>query len=196
MRAAAWDAMTIFGNRIMTPRLCLRKLEAEDLPYIVAWSNSREAHGEFLTPEKFDLARSREDLDAGRLWCSRSRTFVIETRDEELPIGTIHYWLRAEHDSQAVIALKIAVPSYRNRGFGTEAQKYLIIYLFTRLQLESVMMYTDIGNIPQQRCLAKLGFDLSESLLYEDAQVKRTGHLFRLDARSFSTTPVFHYVYE
>lgn len=180
----------------MTPRLCLRKIVKEDLPYIVAWSNSREAYGDYLTPEKHAPEQSLEDLEAGTLWSQKNKTFVIEVKDEEMPIGTIHYWMRSGESNTAVVALKIAIPSYRNKGFGTEAQKYLIIHLFERMQLSGVEMYTDIGNAAQQRCLNKLGFDLAESLQYDDAQVQRTGHLFRLDSERFSQASIYHYVYE
>ena len=57
-------------------------------------------------------------------------------------------------------------------------------------------MYTDINNRPQQRCLAKLGFSLIESLGYDDHQVQRVGHLFRLDAAAFSRHPLYRYHYE
>jgi RimJ/RimL family protein N-acetyltransferase len=188
--------MILFGDKIMTPRLCLRKVEQEDLPYIVAWSSSREAYGEYLTPEQQCTEKYLAELKSGSLWSEQSKTFVVEVKDEGMPIGTIHYWLRPEKSSRAVIALKVAIPSYRCKGYGTEAQKYLIIHLFQKMQLEGIEMYTDIGNAAQQRCLQKLGFDLAESLQYEDAQIKRTGHLFRLDAKQYMQTSIYHYFYE
>ncbi len=188
--------MNLFGDRIMSPRLCLRKIEKDDLPYIVAWSNSKEAYGDFLTPEQQDAEKTLDELEAGSLWSAQGKTFVIEVKDEDMPVGTIHYWLKPGKGNRAVIALKIAIPSYRNKGYGTEAQKYLIIHLFQKMQLDGVEMYTDIGNVAQQRCLKKLGFDLAESLQYEDAQVKRTGHLFRLNSEQFSQTSIYHYFYE
>ena len=51
------------------------------------------------------------------------------------------------------MALKISEPEMRNKGYGTEAQKYAIIQLFTRMKLQRVEMYTDIDNQSQQRCL-------------------------------------------
>jgi len=94
------------------------------------------------------------------------------------------------------MAVKIADPEQRNKGYGTEAQKYLIIHLFSRLKARSVEMYTDINNRPQQRCLTKLGFELVETLNYDDHQVKRVGHLFRMDVAHFSNNPVYRYHYE
>lgn len=187
--------MTLFGDRIMTPRLCLRKVETRDIPLLVAWSNRTAAHGLYLTPERASEEKIRRDHGAGTLWSERNKVFVIELR-EGTPIGTLHYWLRPENRKCAVVALKIAEPLYRGRGYGTEAQKYTIIYLLARMRLAAVEMYTDINNLTQQCCLRKLGFELVESLSYEDCHVPRTGHLFRIDADRFARTPAYHFYYE
>lgn len=180
----------------MTPRLRLRKVERGDLPLLVEWSNSKEAYGDFLTPECYELEKTAQDLKNGILWSEQNRLFIVDLKESEIPIGTIHYWIKSENKKLGVMAVKIALPAYRSSGFGTEAQKYLIKHLFERVRLTQVEMYTDVSNLSQQRCLIKLGFDLVESLQYEDAQVKRTGHLFKLSAERFTNTPIYHYVYE
>lgn len=188
-------SMTIFGNTIKTPRLILRKVEDEDIPLLADWSNSATAHGSYLTPDRSTVARSREEHATGMHWNEQNRIFIIEIKGS-VPIGTIHYWLRPEPKKCAVIALKVAETDFRNRGFGTEAQKYTIIYLMQRIKLSAVEMYTDIDNLPQQRCLQKLGFELVESLQYDDLGVSRTGHLYRLDTERFIRTPMYHFHYE
>jgi RimJ/RimL family protein N-acetyltransferase len=57
-------------------------------------------------------------------------------------------------------------------------------------------MHTDINNSAQQRCLQKLGFEHIESLIYDDQQKKRTGHLFRLTAEQYHSHPVYQFHYE
>lgn len=185
----------IFGDKILTPRLKLRRLVEEDLPLFVAWSNSQIAHGDYLTPDCIDEGRGRASIGSGAYWNDENRIFFIELRDEK-PIGTLHYWLRSERKGCAVMALKISDPTMRNRGYGTEAQKYAIIQLFTRMKVQCVEMYTDVDNLSQQRCLGKLGFQLADSLNYDDHRVQRVGHLFRIDADTFSKTPIYHYHYE
>lgn len=185
----------IFGDKIMTPRLRLRRITESDLPLYVAWSNSDLAHGRYLTPEREDEARGQESIVSGRYWNEVNRVFLIELRNEQ-PIGTLRYWLRPERKNWAIMAVKISEPSMRNRGYGTEAQKYVIIQLFQRMKVQGVEMYTDINNICQQRCLQKLGFELAETLSYDDHQVKRVGHLFRLNAAAFDRNPVYRYHYE
>lgn len=94
------------------------------------------------------------------------------------------------------MALKVADITERNKGYGTEAQKFLMIYLFDRIGIKKVEMYTDINNLPQQRCLKKLGFDLVESLNYDDQKLLRTGNLYRLGQDKYHSEPIYRYHYE
>jgi len=185
----------IFGDKLLTPRLSLRRVYEEDLSLLVDWSHSTDAHGDYLTPEAFDAQMVRTQIASGMLWNDENKVFLVELKDGTA-IGTVHYWLRSECKRRGVMALKISDPSQRNAGYGTEAQKYIIITLFERLKLDAVEMYTDINNLPQQRCLKKLGFELVESLTYDDHQVSRVGHLFRLDRATYSTSLVYQYYYE
>ena len=187
--------MAIFGDNIFTPRLNLRKITADDLALIVSWSNSDSAHGPFLTPDKLSLEAGQEKIASGVFWNDKNKTFFIQHRDGT-PMGTITYWLRSEKNECAVIKVKITIPEQRGKGYGTEAQKYLIINLFERLRLDEVDMYTDINNKAQQRCLSKLGFELIESLAYDDHQVRRLGHLYRLPRQRYQSHPVYRYHYE
>ena len=187
--------MTIFGNQIKTPRLILRKTEPSDLPQLCDWSNSETAHGAYLTPERISVDQGLQDCFAGIHWNPQNRLFLIETRDNQA-IGTIHYWLRPERRDCAVMAVKIAVITLRSRGYGTEAQKYLINYLLGQGKLARVEMYTDIDNLAQQRCLHKLGFEQVESLQYIDGGISRTGFLYRIDRQRFLATPIYHFHYE
>jgi RimJ/RimL family protein N-acetyltransferase len=185
----------IYGDKVMTPRLRLRRITESDLPLLVAWSNSELAHGSYLTPDREDEARGRENIVSGRYWNELNRVFLIELRDGRA-LGTLRYWLRPERKQWAVMAIRICEPALRNRGYGTEAQKYLIIQLFERMKLQGVEMYTDINNKCQQRCLQKLGFELAETLGYDDHQVRRVGHLYRLSAEVYGDNPVYRYHYE
>lgn len=183
------------GDKIFTRRLVLRKIEADDLPLHVAWSYSPEACGKYLSTERLQPEEARLNFEAGLLWNDQSRTFFITLRDGT-PIGTILYWLRPEKKDTAVMALKIALPFLRDKGYGTEAQKFLIMYLFERMGLAAVEAYTDIGNRPQQRCLIKLGFELHASLQYDDQHIKRTGMLYRLTFDRYKGISLYRFHYE
>lgn len=185
----------IFGDTLYTPRLMLRRVTEDDLPTFLEWSGSKTANGAYLTPENISYEQGLDAVRNGIYWSHGNRIFMIADRENRL-IGTIHFWLRSEKMDCAVIALKISEPDLRNQGYGTEAQKYLTIWLFERMKLASVEMYTDINNHPQQRCLEKLGFLQVETLNYDDHQVNRLGYLYRLDKQRFADIPIYRYHYE
>ncbi len=187
--------MTLFGDQIFTKRLVLRRIREDDLPCLAGWSVSREAHGPYLSPENYSLQHYRDQYTAGSLWCDHSKFFLIQHKNGS-PVGTIHYWLRNEVNTIGVMAVKIAYPEERGKGYGTEAQKFLIMFLLQRVRLEAVDMYTDIGNIPQQRCLQKLGFEVLDSLSYADHKVHRQGFLYRLHRNRFLEHPIYQHHYE
>ncbi|MBI9091518.1 MAG: GNAT family N-acetyltransferase [Desulfobacterium sp.] len=187
--------MTLYGNVLFTPRLRLRRVTYKDIPTLAAWSNCAIAHGKYLSPHPINEEAGYLQLESGLFWGEKSKTFVIEIKKGK-SIGSIHYWLRSERKECAVVALKISVPGERNKGYGTEAQKYLIINLFERLKIDEIEMYTDINNIAQQRCLTKLGFELVDSLTYDDQKVTRLGSLFRIRRSQYQQSSIYQYYYE
>lgn len=190
-----FHVMSQLITKIFTRRLLLRKIDTEDIPLIVYWSRSPQAHGNYLSMENLSVPQGFHLLESGALWNHNSRTYLVELR-EGTPLGTIHFWIRPEDKTTAVIALKIAVPDQRNMGYGTEAQKFLIMHLFERMAVENVEMYTDLENLAQQRCLLKLGFNIVESLTYEDQRTRRIGYLYRLTQAMYAAHPLYRYHYE
>lgn len=186
--------MTIFGDTIFTPRLKIRRMKLDDIHQIVQWSNDPQAHGEFLSPEYLSESICQERFESGMTWKDKNKFFIIETQDSE-PIGTIRYWLRPEREECAVGQIKIARPEKRSKGFGTEAQKYLVINLFKRLKVAEIEMYTDVNNQAQQRCLTKLGFEQVDAVAYQDQQITRFGYLYRLTRERFNQYPIYQYHY-
>jgi RimJ/RimL family protein N-acetyltransferase len=49
-------------------------------------------------------------------------------------------------------------PEFRGRGYGTEAQRLLVRYLFAHTQLNRIEATTEITNTGEQRALEKAGF--------------------------------------
>ncbi len=188
--------MSFFGDKLYTRRLALARIQEKDLPSIVAWSRSEEACGAYLTPEHYDLEQMRRQIHSGGIWSDLEKMFLVSLKENDRPIGTAHYWQPTGGKNIITMALKVALPEERGKGYGTEIQKFLIIHIFDRLPVEAIEMYTDINNTAQQRCLQKLGFELIESLVYDDQQEKRTGHLFRLTSKQYHSHPIYQYYYE
>lgn len=186
----------MIGECIYTRRLQLRRIREGDLPLILAWSNSETANSPYLSPERHTAETLREQFARTGFWGRHDKTFMIEIRATGRPIGTIHYWLKPGQSDSAIMALKIAESSERCNGYGTEAQKFMIIHLFDQVGVTTVQMYTDINNRPQQRCLEKLGFSIESSLTYDDRQVTRTGCLFRLTDMDYQQKTVYRFHYE
>lgn len=186
----------VLGEYIYTCRLALRRIGKDDLTLILAWSNSEKAFGPYLTPERHTLRTLNEQCAGGALWRRNDKTFLIEKRQGATPIGTIHYWLRQTQPDTAMVSVKIAEPDQRGQGYGTEAQKFLIIHLFEQGGVRSVEMFTDINNASQQRCLSKLGFSIVDSQTYDDRQVVRTGYLFRLNYQDYQQKAIYRFHYE
>jgi RimJ/RimL family protein N-acetyltransferase len=186
----------VFNDILYTRRLVLRKIRKEDLPLIHIWSNDPDAYGSYLTPEGFSLRQLQELFAMNTFWRVHDKTFLIEMRTQEKPLGTVHYWLKPDPMKTAVLSIKIADPCERDKGFGTEAQKYLVIYLFEQIGVRRVHVYTDTENKAQQRCLKKLGFSIHRSLLYDDRQVMRSGYEFELNIDDFLKTAIYRFHYE
>ena len=188
--------MSLYGDKLFTRRLTLTRIQEDDLEEIVNWSRSQTACGPYLTPENYDVEQIRSQVKSGVFWSDREKMFLVETKKDGKRIGTAHYWQPSGSQNRITMALKVALPEERGKGFGTEIQKFLIIHIFDRLFVQSIEMYTDINNTAQQRCLKKLGFELVESLTYDDQREKRTGLLFRLTQEQYNSHPIYQFHYE
>ncbi len=184
--------MAFYGNCIFTSRLCLKKLAVNDLELLAEWSHAPEANGPFLSPENLDVEHLIHQLKSGALWNDKEKRFMVWLK-KSTPIGSIRYWTVSGQFSTVVISVKIARESERNKGYGTEAQKFLIKHLMENENIRQVQMYTDINNIPQQRCLAKLGFEMQEAVQYQDQSIMRNGLLFTLSGQRFARHPIYRY---
>lgn len=183
--------MTLYGDGLFTPRLHLKRPAREDLSLMANWSRSPEACGSYLSCENLELAQLCDQLKLGAMWNDREKRFMIRRNDA--PIGSIRYWTPCGQLNTAVISVKVAVPSQRSKGFGTEAQKFLIKYLMENENIHQIHMYTDIDNAPQQRCLRKLGFEVKEALRYHDQNLMRDGLFFILTLETFNRHPIYRY---
>ncbi len=189
--------MSLFGDTLFTSRLALSRIRSEHLPTVVSWSSSETACGSCLTPERYNFERLQNQLQSGVFWGETEKMFFVETKEDKRPIGTAHFWQPAGRNDTITMALKVALPEERGKGYGTEIQKFLIIHIFDRITtVKAIEMYTDINNDAQQRCLKKLGFELIESLMYDDQQEQRTGHLYRLTSEQYHSHPIYQYHYE
>lgn len=184
--------MTFYGNCIFTTRLCLKKPAVADLELMAEWSRTPEANGRYLSAENLDVEHLIHQLNSGALWNDKEKRFMVWLKDGG-PIGGIRYWTVSGQINTVVVTVKIAREGERNKGYGTEAQKFLIKHLMENENIRQVQMYTDVNNISQQRCLVKLGFEMKEALQYQDQKIMRSGLLYVLSKQNFERHPIYRY---
>lgn len=175
----------MLGNQVFTKRLRLRRIEEGDLQLISDWCCSQDAHGDFLTPENRCYQECHDLWVNNSFWNDRSKTLIIELKEQSRSVGTIRYWEKQNDNRTALVALKVALPELRGQGIGTEAQLGLINFLFKQMRYQAVEMFTDIDNVPEQRCLEKLGFTFVNVQTYDDHDLERQGRLYRLTSEEY-----------
>lgn len=129
----------------------LRVVEKEDLPLVTDWFNNPEFGGEY---DPFDEQRTRADnekrydkLSPDEKW------FIIEKKDGN-KIGFMGHFLvgGCQEVGYAMIS------NERNKGYGTEALKLMVDYLFLSKDIVRIQAGTNVENKPSQRVLEKTGF--------------------------------------
>jgi ribosomal-protein-alanine N-acetyltransferase len=128
----------------------LRIMEREDLPLLKEWVNDLDFEGVYepISQEtKTDLERRYDQLKEGQ-W------FFIEKKDGT-KIGYIAHFLANEKRTALGYAL---APSERGKGYGSEAIKIVIDYLFMSKNIVRVQAEINPENVASQRALENAGF--------------------------------------
>jgi RimJ/RimL family protein N-acetyltransferase len=110
----------------------------------------------------------RDDLQFPSPWSVR---FAVETLDG-FHIGNCMYYDIDTERAQAELGIMIGNRNYWNSGYGTDAVKTLLRYIFTRTRLERVYLHTLSNNSRAQRAFEKAGFRA-------DGQVRKDGYDFQ-----------------
>lgn len=126
-------------------------MEREDLPLVKEWVNDHKFMGEFepiLQETKTSLEKQYDQLKDGQ-W------FFIEKKIGT-KIGYICHYIVGGRLTELGYAL---APSERGKGFGTEAVKIIVDYLFLSRRIVRIQVQTDEENKASQRILEKSGFN-------------------------------------
>jgi len=134
----------------------LRVVEKEDLPQLVDWINDPAFYGKYeplLQVTKSELEREYDKLPSEEKW------FVIETKDGTR-VGGMSYFLEG---TLMEIGYDL-IPSERGKGYGTEAVKLLMDYLFLSKDIVRIQAQTDPRNVASKIVLEKAGFTIEGML--------------------------------
>jgi RimJ/RimL family protein N-acetyltransferase len=103
------------------------------------------------------LRKSVESGEAFQKWGDLTGRLAVEADGEY--IGHVS-WHPVHYGPIPAPALNFGIgliPSGRGKGYGTEAQRQLIAYLFDNTTANRVEASTDVENIAEQRSLEKVG---------------------------------------
>lgn len=101
------------------------------------------------------------------------RSFAIEELAGSRHIGNVMYYGYDPRQGEAELGITIGDRDFWSRGYGTDAVRTLLDYLFADLGLGRVYLHTLAWNYRAQRCFEHAGFQ-------QVRQVNRGGHEFIL----------------
>lgn len=135
----------------------LRPVAESDLPIIYKLTSDPECTGDFewygwQNPWQF----RRLWEDNGLLGDDSS---VLMVRGGGEVAGFVSWRRRTTGRTSFCLTMGIALlPQARGKGYGAEAQRQLVRYLFLHTQVNRIEASTEIGNLAEQRALEKVGF--------------------------------------
>lgn len=149
-------------NNMETERLILRKFKESDVdtffnyrtnPKVVMYQS--EGWVNYKHEQAVEFVKKQMNFEPG----IRDTWFqiAIELKDTGNLIGDIAIHTLPEDINQVEIGFSLN-PIYQNKGFGIEAVKRLIEYIFNVLNMHRVIAITDARNKPSVKLLEKVGF--------------------------------------
>jgi RimJ/RimL family protein N-acetyltransferase len=140
----------------------LKVLEKDDLPLLADWSNNLEFFSDFWFPQmsKTEWEKRYDSLKPDTKW------FFIEKKDG-MKIGTVFHFLNGNYMEIGYIL----VPSERGKGYGSEAVKIIVDYLFLSKELVRVQAITGVDNFASHRVLEKARFT-KEGIIRKSAFIR------------------------
>ena len=134
----------------------LRPVEQSELPELMRIHTDPEVPGEF---QWFGF-RPAKAHDLERRWAENglvgadSSTLTIDV--DGACVGAVT-WRPVGETGTVEIGICV-FPEHRGRGIGTEAQRQLVDQLFAIMPVHRLQALTELGNVPEQRALERIGF--------------------------------------
>lgn len=155
LRLDAVECADIRGHKT-----CLRPMRPDEAPLFYEWATDPEVQPFWGGRDRYtDLDAFLQDwrphyFDGSQPQSGRCFTIEADTR----PIGMIAY-NRVDISSRSTdIDIVIGDPAYRDRGYGTDAIRAFLAFLFDTVGLHRVWLGTYGYNVRAQRAYEKVGF--------------------------------------
>lgn len=145
---------TLRGERIF-----LRRPTMEDASRIFDWERDDEVwRYDPHRPFSNSLADFLPTFERNYVQGNGRQFWLIIEDEHHIPIGTITYFNLDYRIGQVEIGLGLGDKTRWGKGYGTEAIRTLVQYLFTLPGLNRVYAETALANHPSRRAFAKVGF--------------------------------------
>ncbi|MEL7626686.1 MAG: GNAT family protein [Anaerolineaceae bacterium] len=139
--------------RLIDDDLVLRAAEPTDAKQLTEWWNDGRVMEHAGYPnglgttewETLDLLRNTDPKTMVRLIIEIGGTLV----------GECSYRIEG---NQAELGIKLCEPEYQNRGYGTRTLKLMIDHIFSRADIEKIVLDSNINNKRAQHVYKALGF--------------------------------------
>ena len=131
-------------------RVNLRILERSDLPLLQSWVNDIDSVGEFEPFAQQSMDRMEKDFGGP----SEPQIFLIEDK-EGSELGYIAHFDTSRGGKGIGYMLQ---PAARRKGYGSEAVRMMVDYLFLNHDVVRIQAETHPDNAGSQQVLQKAGF--------------------------------------
>ena len=155
LHLAAVESADIRGRKTRS-----RPMRPDEAPMVYGWTTDRDVHpfwgGSDHYKDMDDFLRHWEPHYLDGSQPERGRCFTIEA--EGRPIGMINY-NRVDTSSRSTeIDIVIGAPGCRDRGYGTDALRAFLAFLFDDVGLHRVWLATYDYNERARHVYEKIGF--------------------------------------
>jgi RimJ/RimL family protein N-acetyltransferase len=141
----------------MTERVALRPVSEDDLPVLRKLTQDPLATGEFEQYGWYAPRLFQRGWEGNGLIGPDGGTLVVICGDELAGAVT---WRRHETAPAShcwVLGIGL-LPEARGHGYGTQAHRLVVRYLFAHTTVHRIEAATEVGNVAEQKVLEKTGF--------------------------------------
>lgn len=162
------------GELVRGARVVLRAKRLSDAPQDYAWRRDPNlARYDASPPLRGTQAEYVASYTEELLHPSACRRVIAVDDLQERHIGNVMYYNIDLDRCEAEVGITIGEPAYWGRGYGSEAVRLLVDYIFTTTPLTRLYLHTLDWNLRAQRSFARAGFR-------ECGRAYRSGHIFHV----------------
>lgn len=140
----------------------IRVIDLEDIEILYKWWTDPKVmeHAGFKYGLEYSFSAHKKNLlkeiEDNNLWRSSRRYIILNENNK--PIGEMGYGGYDKLSRKCHIGIKICEITEQGKGYGEDALRHFITYLFDTLNLNKIELDTMVDNNRSQNLYKKLGF--------------------------------------